>query len=110
MPITIVTAFFDIGRGQWNSRQGGNQPFLKRTTDTYFRRFAHLASLDNEMVVFTSPDLVDRVRRLRKGRPDREPELVAGEQPCHRQADHDPDQHFGREPQAMLDWFNGHMS
>ncbi|MGD9586726.1 MAG: hypothetical protein AB7V34_08025 [Brachymonas sp.] len=22
MPITIVTAFFDIGRGQWNSRQG----------------------------------------------------------------------------------------
>ena len=69
MPITIVTAFFDIGRGQWNSRQGGNQPFLKRTTDTYFRRFSHLASLDNEMVVFTSPDLVDRVRRLRKGRP-----------------------------------------
>jgi protein YibB len=63
--ITIVTAFFDIGRGEWTASK--QLPgYLHRTTDTYFERFSHLATLDNEMVVFTSPDLVDRVLSIRK--------------------------------------------
>jgi len=66
--ITIVTAFFDIGRGDW-SPDKGFPSYLHRTTDTYFDRFAHLAQLENEMFIFTSRDLVDRVAKLRGDRP-----------------------------------------
>jgi protein YibB len=63
--ISIVTAFFDIGRGDWTPDKGLPH-YLHRTTDTYFERFGHLAQLDNEMVVFTSEDLADKVYELRK--------------------------------------------
>jgi len=63
--ISIVTAFFDIGRGDWTP-QKGLPHYLHRTTDTYFERFGHLAQLDNEMVIFTSEDLADKVYELRK--------------------------------------------
>jgi len=66
--ITIVTAFYDIGRGDWTPDKGLPH-YLQRTTDTYFERFGHMAKLDNDMVVFTSPDLVDRVKELRGDRP-----------------------------------------
>lgn len=59
--ISIVTAFYDIGRGNWNG-------WIQRTTDTYFERFSHLLSLDNDITVFTSPDLVDRLKDLTKNR------------------------------------------
>ena len=62
--ITIVTAFFDIGRGSWSPSQG-LPAYLQRTNDTYFERFANMASLENEMVVFTSEDLVERVNQIR---------------------------------------------
>jgi len=63
--ITIVTAFFDIGRGDWTPDRGFPS-YLHRTTDTYFERFSHLAQLDNEMFIFTSSDMIDRVASLRK--------------------------------------------
>jgi protein YibB len=66
--ITIVTAFFDIGRGDWTPDKGLPQ-YLQRSTDTYFERFANMAKLDNNMVVFTSQDLVARVEKLREGKP-----------------------------------------
>ena len=63
--IAIVTAFFDIGRGDWTANRG-LPSYLQRTTDTYFERFAHMARLENEMVVYTSEDLADRVRGIRE--------------------------------------------
>ena len=66
--ITIVTAFFDIGRGDWTPDKGLPK-YLQRSTDTYFERFANMAKLDNNMVVFTSQDLVARVEKLREGKP-----------------------------------------
>ena len=48
--ISIVTAFFDIGRGEIGE---GYPDYLRRTNDTYFEHFSRLAVLENEMVVFT---------------------------------------------------------
>lgn len=66
--ITIVTAFFDIGRGEWTPDKGLPH-YLHRTTDTYLNRFANMANLDNDMIVFTSEDLADRVKEIRGDKP-----------------------------------------
>jgi protein YibB len=66
--VTIVTAFFDIGRGDWTPDKGLPH-YLHRTTDTYVERFGHLATLENEMVIYTSEDLVDKIKALRGDRP-----------------------------------------
>jgi protein YibB len=66
--ISIVTAFFDIGRGGWTADKG-LPPYLQRTTQTYLERFGHLAKLENEMVVYTSQDMVRAIQSLRQGRP-----------------------------------------
>ena len=65
-PISIVTAFFDIGRGEIGE---GYPDYLRRTNDTYFEHFSRLAVLENEMVVFTSEEHSDRIMRLREGKP-----------------------------------------
>lgn len=65
--ITIVTAFFDIGRGDWSSDKG-LPGYLQRTTDTYMERFGYLAELDNQIIVYTSKDQVQKVLELRKGK------------------------------------------
>lgn len=66
--ITIVTAFFDIGRG--NIPKGKGYPgYLTRTTNTYFKYFSNLAKLENEMIIFTSPDLKERIEKIRRGKP-----------------------------------------
>jgi protein YibB len=66
--ITIVTAFFDIGRGEW-SPDKGLPAYLQRTNQTYLERFGHMAKLENHIVVFTSKDMVDEVKHLRQNRP-----------------------------------------
>ena len=63
--ISIVTAFFDIGRGDWTP-QKGLPHYLQRTTDTYFDRFANMAKLDNTIIVYTSEELADKVWDIRK--------------------------------------------
>jgi len=68
--ISIVTAFFDIGRGSWTADQGFPE-HVHRSTDTYVERFGYLATLDNEMVIYTSPELAPRVKELRQGKEDR---------------------------------------
>lgn len=66
--ISIVTAFFDIGRGEWTPDKGLPH-YLHRTTDTYLERFSHMAKLENDMVIFTSEDLADKIHKLREDRP-----------------------------------------
>lgn len=66
--ITIVTAFFDIGRGDWVPERGYPH-YLHRSTDTYFERFAYLAELENEMFIFADQIHFDRIAELRKGKP-----------------------------------------
>lgn len=65
--ITIVSAFYDIGRGDWTSDKGFS-PHLERTTDTYIEYFKNLATLDNEMVIFTSSDLKPKIEAARAGK------------------------------------------
>ena len=65
--ITIVTAFFDIGRGTWTPDKGFPH-YIERTTDTYFERFGYMAKLENEMIVYTTEDLQQRVMDLRGDR------------------------------------------
>ena len=60
--ITIITAFFDIGRGEWRDRGARFQ----RTVDDYFMMFARLAKLKNQMIVFTEPRLAARALALRR--------------------------------------------
>jgi protein YibB len=66
--ITIVTAFFDIGRGDWTPDKGLPH-YLQRTSKTYLERFSHLAKLENPMVVYTSKEFSDDIRFLRQDRP-----------------------------------------
>jgi len=62
--ITVVTGFYDIGRGKWGTHpQHGN---FARSVDTYFGYFSTLAELKNPMVIVTSPDLADRVYDIRR--------------------------------------------
>jgi protein YibB len=65
--ITIVTAFFDIGRGNLpESKYGRILPhYQHRSVDTYFEFFGLLAKIKNPMVIFTSGDLVDKVNSIR---------------------------------------------
>lgn len=66
--ITVVTAFFDIGRGNLpNEKHGRVLPhYQHRSVDTYFEYFSNLAKLENEMVIYTSTDLVERVSKVRE--------------------------------------------
>ena len=66
--ITIVTAFFDIGRGDW-SPDRGLPHYLQRTNETYLQRFGHMAKLENDMIVYTSKEFVDDIKFLRQDRP-----------------------------------------
>lgn len=67
--ISIVTAFYDIGRGDW-SMQNGHPPHLFRPTETYLERFSYLAELENDITVITSEDMAERVYRATAHRPD----------------------------------------
>lgn len=66
--ITIVTAFYDIGRGDWTPDKGLPH-YLQRTTDTYIERFSHMAQLENPIVVFSTPDIIEKLKPLRGDRP-----------------------------------------
>jgi protein YibB len=59
--ISIVTAFYDIGRGDWSmdvEKNGGPLPhYLQRSTDKYIDHFKRMCEIDTEIIVYTSPDL-----------------------------------------------------
>lgn len=58
--ITIVTAFYDIGRTNWKA--------YPRSTEEYMQRFKWLCKLDNDIIVYTSSDLVKDIENIVKGR------------------------------------------
>jgi protein YibB len=66
--ISIVTAFFDIGRGDWTGeveKNGGPLPhYLQRSVDKYIDHFTRMCELENEIIVFTSPDLASRLASI----------------------------------------------
>ncbi len=68
--ITIVTAFFDIGRGDWTQsviKNGGNLPhYLERSAETYIARFETMCKLDNELIVYTTRQYAGRLEKMRK--------------------------------------------
>lgn len=61
--ISIVTAFFDIGRSEWSF---GGQSSFRRSNEQYLRWFANLAPLKNSMVIFTEQQFADQVMALRR--------------------------------------------
>lgn len=63
--ITIVTAFFDIDRGNWTSDRGFSL-HLERTTDTYMQYFKNLSELENDMIIFTSSVLKPQIEKIRE--------------------------------------------
>lgn len=66
--ISIVTAFFDIGRGNWTTsveKNGGPLPhYLERSVDKYIDHFSRMCELENEVIVYTSPDLAPRLQAV----------------------------------------------
>jgi protein YibB len=67
--ITIVSAFFDIGRGNWKqnvSKNGGPLPhYLERSAETYIERFSFLCQLENEVIVYTSPEYAPKLEKIK---------------------------------------------
>jgi protein YibB len=66
--VTVVTAFFDIGRDSWSGSIDGR---LARSVSQYLEYFSMLARLRNSMIIFTEPHLGDTVLKMRHGLEDR---------------------------------------
>lgn len=66
--ISIVTAFYDIGRGSWEGWVNGNPlpTYLKRTNEEYFSRFERLLKLENDITVFTEAKFYSTFKDLSK--------------------------------------------
>jgi protein YibB len=66
--ISIVTAFYDIGRGDWSTnveKNGGPLPhYLQRSLDKYIDHFTRMCEIDTEVIVYTSPDLAPRLAAI----------------------------------------------
>jgi protein YibB len=66
--VSIVSAFFDIGRGGWSSEVNGVPvpAWQKRSTDTYLERFDNLARLRDQMVIFTEERFAGAILDIRR--------------------------------------------
>jgi protein YibB len=66
--ISIVTAFYDIGRGDWSTnveKNGGPLPhYLQRSVDKYIDHFRQMCKLENEIIVYTSSDMAPKLREV----------------------------------------------
>ena len=65
--ITIVTAFFDIGRGDWTAEKG-HPKYLHRTIDQYLNFFENLAQLENDIIIFTSVEFREKILEKRQNK------------------------------------------
>lgn len=54
---SVVTAYFDIGRSQWNNQS--------RSNEHYLNAFRFWARLRNELIVYTSADFAEKIRAIR---------------------------------------------
>ena len=57
--ITLVTDFFDIGRGQDKNKD------LRRTAQRYFDEFKRWARIQNTLVVYTDSDSAEIIKGIR---------------------------------------------
>lgn len=57
--ITIVTAFFDVGREKWKGR-------FQRSAQEYLTYFRFWARIRNKIVVYTEPELAEQVMEIRR--------------------------------------------
>jgi protein YibB len=66
--ITIITNFFDIGRGNLPTAVRGLvlPHFQHRDTEKYFEYFEELAKIKNPMVVYTTKEYAERISDIRK--------------------------------------------
>ena len=66
--MTIVTAFFDIGRGNLPSEMNGRPipAYQQRSTETYFNYFNNLAAMRNPMIIFTQPEFAEAIEQTRR--------------------------------------------
>ena len=66
--ITLVTAFYDIGRANWSTnveKNGGPLPhYLQRSVDKYLDHFSRMCEIDTEIVVYTSKDMVEKISSI----------------------------------------------
>lgn len=60
--ITVVTGFFDIGRGGIK----GELSKYSRSNDKYFSYFSRWARMRNQLVVYTEPEYTERVMEIRR--------------------------------------------
>lgn len=56
--ITLVTAYFDIGRDKWKGFERGN--------NKYINFFKFWARIRNKLIIYTSPHFVDEIQEIRK--------------------------------------------
>lgn len=66
--ITIVTAFFDIGRGNWHKTTHGLETphYIARSTDKYFECFTRLAKMKNDMIIYCAEEHKEKIEEIRK--------------------------------------------
>ena len=57
--VTIITAFFDIGRGNWQGK-------MQRSNEKYFEYFEFWARIKNKIVVYTEPQYKQKVLDIRR--------------------------------------------
>jgi protein YibB len=66
--ISIVTAFYDIGRSDWSMdvhKNGGPLPhYLQRSTEKYIEHFKRMCEIDTEIIVYTSSDLASKLGEI----------------------------------------------
>lgn len=66
--ITLVTAFYDIGRADWSTnveKNGGPLPhYLQRSVDKYLDHFSRMCEIDTEIIVYTSSDLSEKISSI----------------------------------------------
>lgn len=55
--ITIVTAYFNVGRDKWKC--------FSRNDEQYLSYFSHWARLKNKLVIYTTPSLAEMVQQIR---------------------------------------------
>jgi len=58
--ITLVTDFFDIGRGQDKNQE------LRKTSEKYLDAFKHWARIQNKLIVYTDSKSAPKVREIRE--------------------------------------------
>jgi hypothetical protein len=67
--ISIVTAFYDIGRGNWTPDKG-LPSYLHRPASVYLERFKYMCELENELIVYTGFDTLEAITAICSDRPN----------------------------------------